>query len=240
MTTFTTIDRINAESITISGEGASFSFEPIPFAGMVDLTISQGTDEWKQLRLGKVTASRVSDVMSKIKTGESAGRKNYKMDLVVERLTNTPTSSFTNSAMAWGTETEPLARMAYEAFTGEFVNQIAFCNHPTIEWFGCSPDGLIGNDGLIEIKCGNTATHIDWMLSEKAPSKYIPQMQTQMACTGRDWCDFVSYDPRLPQDLQMFIVRVQRDNFYISEMEKEVIQFLFEVDELYQKLLKKV
>ena len=236
MTTFTTIDRINAESITISGEGASFSFEPIPFAGMVDLIISQGTDEWKQLRLGKVTASRVSDVMSKIKTGESAGRKNYKMDLVVERLTNTPTSSFTNSAMAWGTETEPLARMAYEAFTGEFVNQIAFCNHPTIEWFGCSPDGLVKSEGNLEIKCPNTSTHIDYLLAGVPPAKYVPQMQTQMACTGRLWTDFVSYDPRLPPELQLFVVRLDRDEAYIQQIEAEVKQILDEVEQVYLQL----
>ena len=221
MTTFTTEDRLSAE--------------PIPFAGMVDLTIQQGTLEWRQLRLGKVTASRVADVMSKIKTGESAGRKNYKMDLVVERLTNTPTSSFTNAAMAWGTETEPLARMAYEAFTGTFVDQVAFIQHPLIEWFGCSPDGLV-DDGLIEIKCPNTATHIDYLLAGVPPAKYVPQMQTQMACTGAKWCDFVSFDPRLPTELQLLVVRLNRDDSYIQEIEVEVKQFLEEVEQIYSQL----
>ena len=221
MTTFTTEDRLSAE--------------PIPFMGMVDLTIQQGTLEWRQLRLGKVTASRVADVMSKIKTGESAGRKNYKMDLVVERLTNTPTSSFTNAAMAWGTETEPLARMAYEAFTGTFVDQVAFIQHPSIEWFGCSPDGLV-DDGLIEIKCPNTATHIDYLLAGVPPAKYVPQMQTQMACTGAKWCDFVSFDPRLPTELQLLVVRLNRDDFYIQEIEVEVKQFLDEVQQVYTQL----
>ena len=222
MTTFTTEDRFNA-------------LEPIPFAGMVDLAISQGTEEWRKLRLGKVTASRVADVMSKIKSGESAGRKNYKMDLVVERLTNIPTSSFSNSAMAWGTETEPLARMAYEAFKGVFVNQVAFVEHPTIEWFGCSPDGTI-EDGLIEIKCPNTSTHIDYLLAGVPPSKYIPQMQTQMACTGAKWCDFVSFDPRLPSELQLFVVRLDRDEAYIHDIEVEVQQFLEEVKQIYSQL----
>jgi putative phage-type endonuclease len=221
MTTFTTEDRLSAE--------------PIPFAGMVDLTIQQGTLEWRQLRLGKVTASRVADVMSKIKTGESAGRKNYKMDLVVERLTNTPTSSFTNAAMAWGTETEPLARMAYEAFTGTFVETVAFIQHPSIEWFGCSPDGLV-DDGLIEIKCPNTATHIDYLLAGVPPAKYVPQMQTQMACTGAKWCDFVSFDPRLPTELQLLVVRLNRDDSYIQEIEVEVKQFLNEVQQVYTQL----
>ena len=222
MTTFTTEDRLNAE--------------PIPFAGMVDLAIKQGTEEWHQIRLGKVTASRVSDVMSKIKSGESAGRKNYKMDLVVERLTNTPTSSFTNAAMAWGTETEPLARMAYEVHSGNFVETVAFIQHPSIEWFGCSPDGLIGSEGNLEIKCPNTSTHIDYLLAGVPPAKYVPQMQTQMACTGRLWTDFVSYDPRLPPELQLFVVRLDRDEAYIQQIEDEVKQFLDEVEQIYSQL----
>jgi len=221
MTTFTTEDRLSAE--------------PIPFAGMVDLSIQQGTLEWRQLRLGKVTASRVSDVMSKVKSGESASRKNYKMDLVVERLTNIPTSGFTSPAMAWGTETEPLARMAYEAFSGVFVDQVPFCNHPTIEWFGCSPDGLI-DEGLLEIKCPNTATHIEYLLAGVPPAKYVPQMQTQMACTGAKWCDFVSFDPRLPEDLQLLVVRLDRDDAYIQQIEEEVKQFLSEVKQVYTQL----
>jgi putative phage-type endonuclease len=221
MTTFTTEDRLSAE--------------PIPFAGMVELPIEQGTLEWRQLRLGKVTASRVADVMSKVKSGESASRRNYKMDLVVERLTNIPTSSFTSPAMSWGTETEPMARMAYEAHSGVFVDQVAFCNHPDIKWFGCSPDGL-ANDGLIEIKCPNTATHIDYLLAGVPPPKYVPQMQTQMACTGREWCDFVSFDPRLPNELQLLVVRLNRDDAYIQLIEAEVKQFLDEVNEIYEKL----
>lgn len=222
MTTFTTEDRLSA-------------IEPIPFAGMVDIGIKQGTEEWHQIRLGKVTASRVADVMSKVKTGESAGRKNYKMDLVVERLTNNPTSSFSSPSMQWGTETEPLARMAYEAFTGVFVDQVAFCNHPTIKNFGCSPDGVIG-DGLIEIKCPNTITHVDYLMAGIPPAKYVPQMQTQMACTGAKWCDFVSFDPRLPLELQLFVVRLDRDEAYIHEIEEEVKQFLDEVEQIYSQL----
>jgi len=223
MTTFTTEDRLN-------------SLEPIPFAGMIDLEIKQGTEEWHQIRLGKVTASRVSDVMSKIKSGESAGRKNYKMDLVVERLTNTPTSSFTNAAMAWGTETEPLARMAYEVHSGNFVETVAFIQHPSIEWFGCSPDGLIGSEGNLEIKCPNTSTHIDYLLAGVPPAKYVPQMQTQMACTGAKWCDFVSFDPRLPDELQLLVVRLDRDEAYIQQIEDEVKQFLDEVKQIYSQL----
>jgi putative phage-type endonuclease len=212
MTTFTTEDRIEATKI------------------------EQGSLEWKMLRAGKVTASRVADVLSKIKSGESAGRKNYKMDLVAERLTNQPAESFTNSAMQWGTEQEPFARIAYETKMNLFVEQIPFMDHPKIEWFGCSPDGLVAEDGLIEIKCPNTTTHLEYIEGGKPPAKYIPQMQSQMACTGRKWCDFVSFDPRLPENLQLFVVRLDRDDGYIKDMETEVQKFLQEVDELFTKL----
>jgi putative phage-type endonuclease len=191
-----------------------------------------------QQRCGKVTASRVADVLAKIKTGEAAVRKNYKMELVVQRLTGQQPESFTNSAMEWGTATEPQARMAYEAHTGSFVEEKGFMDHPTIEWFGCSPDGVVG-EGLIEIKCPNTATHIETIIDEKAPSKYIPQMQCQMAVTGAKWCDFVSFDPRVPEDLQLVVVRVERDQEYIDSMEVEVKQFLGEVNELFILLKEK-
>jgi putative phage-type endonuclease len=197
--------------------------------------IEQGTVEWHLQRLGKVTASRVSDVLSKGKSGESASRKNYRTELLVQRLTGQPGESFTNAAMEWGTATEPLARIAYEAEMGVFVDQVAFIDHPSIAQFGCSPDGLVA-EGLIEIKCGNTATHIDWMLDGKPPTKHIPQMQCQMAVTGRQWCDFVSFDPRLPDDLQLFVVRLERDQEYIEAMEAEVKKFLSEVDEMFIKL----
>ena len=200
--------------------------------------MEQRTEEWFSARLGKATASRVADVLAKIKSGESASRKNYKMELVVQRLTGKPQESFTNAAMEWGTEQEPFARMAYEAHTGTFVKEEGFVDHPTIEGFGCSPDGLVG-DGLIEIKCPNTATHIETVLENKSPSKYIPQMQCQMAVTGAKWCDFVSFDPRTPEDLQLFIIRVERDEEYIAEMEKEVKLFLQEVDDLHKQLLAK-
>ena len=197
--------------------------------------MEQRTEEWFSARLGKVTASRVADVLAKIKSGESASRKNYKMELVVQRLTNKQGESFTNAAMEWGTEQEPFARMAYEAHTGTFVKEEGFVDHPTIEGFGCSPDGIVG-EGLIEIKCPNTANHIETVLENKVPSKYIPQMQCQMACTGAKWCDFVSFDPRVPEDLQLFVVRVERDQEYIDAMEVEVKQFLREVLDLFNQL----
>lgn len=197
--------------------------------------IEQGSDEWHQLRLGKVTASRVSDVMAKIKTGESASRKNYRAELVVQRLTGLPSESFTNAAMEWGTATEPMARIAYEIAKEVLVEQVGFIEHPTIAMFGCSPDGL-AHDGMIEIKCPNSATHIEYLTDNKAPAKYINQMQCQMAVTGRKWCDFVSFDPRLPEDLQLFVVRVERDQKYIDSMEVEVVEFLTEVEGMVNQL----
>jgi putative phage-type endonuclease len=197
--------------------------------------MEQRTEEWFNARLGKVTASRVADVLAKIKTGEAAARKNYKMELVVQRLTKQFGESFSNAAMEWGTEQEPFARMAYEAQTGNFVKEVGFVDHPVISMFGCSPDGIV-DEGLIEIKCPNTSTHIETVLDNKAPSKYIPQMQCQMSVTGAKWCDFVSFDPRVPDDLQLVVVRVERDQDYIDSMEAEVKQFLSEVEDLFNQL----
>ena len=191
--------------------------------------IEQGTSEWHQLRLGKVTASRVADIMAKTKTGVSASRNNYLIELALQRVTGAIEQGYTNDAMAWGTATEPQARVAYEVKTGNFVDQIAFVEHDIIEWFGCSPDGLINNDGLIEIKCPNSATHWATIKDNKPPSKYVIQMQTQMACTNRQWCDFVSFDPRMPERSQLFICRVERDQTMIDEIETEVMKFLIEV-----------
>jgi putative phage-type endonuclease len=198
--------------------------------------IEQGSPEWFAQRLGKVTASRVADVIAKTKTGYSTSRENYMAQLVCERMTNTVAESFTNSAMQWGTETEPLARAAYEAHADVLVDEVAMITHPTIEAAGASPDGLVGDDGQLEIKCPNTATHIDTLLTQTVPGKYITQMQWQMACTGRKWCDFVSFDPRMPEHLQLFIKRIERNDMYIAELEKEVIQFLSEVDDKVKKL----
>ena len=199
--------------------------------------IEQGSQEWLALRAGKVTASKVSDVMSAITT---AGYRNYLADLVVERLTGNKTESFTNAAMQWGVDQEPLARAEYEVKTGNFVDQIAFVEHPTIADFGCSPDGLVEDDGLIEIKCPNTATHIDYVMQDKVPTKYIPQIQCQLAVTGRKWCDFVSFDPRLPDGLQILIVRLERDDEYIEKLEARVVKFLDEVNSAVNGLKEKM
>ena len=158
--------------------------------------IEQGTDAWFQARLGKATGSRIADIVAKTKTGYSTSRENYMAQLICERMTGKVAESYSNSAMQWGTETEPLARAAYEVKTGLTVNQIGFVDHPSILMTGASPDGLVGDSGMIEIKCPNTATHIETLLSGKVPTKYLTQMTWQMCCTGRHWTDFVSYDPR--------------------------------------------
>jgi putative phage-type endonuclease len=204
---------------------------------MIEL-IEQRTDAWFEARIGKVTASRVADVIAKTKSGYSASRDNYMAQLVCERLTKQKAEGFTNAAMQHGTETEPLARLSYEVAHNVLVDEVGFIPHPTIEMSGASPDGLVNDDGLIEIKCPNTATHIETLLSESVPTKYYTQMQFQLACTGREWCDFVSFDNRLPQELQLFVKRVPRDDTYIRLMEAEIVQFLSELDDKINKLMK--
>jgi len=199
--------------------------------------IEQGTPEWFAQRLGKVTASRVADIIAKTKTGVAASRGNYLAQLVAERLTGQAADSFKSGAMQHGTETEPMARMAYETETGQMVTEVAMIQHPKIEMAGASPDGLVGEDGLVEIKCPNTSTHIATLMADKAPNGYMAQMQWQMACTGRAWVDFVSFDPRMPEDMQLFIKRVPRDEKLIAEYETEVIKFLAEVQETVDKLI---
>ena len=198
--------------------------------------IEQGSPEWFAQRLGKVTASRVADVIAKTKTGYSTSRDNYMAQLICERMTGTVAESYSNAAMAWGTETEPLARAAYEAYADVLVDEVAMIAHPRIDAAGASPDGLVGDDGLVEIKCPNSATHIDTLMSQAVPTKYNTQMQWQMACTERQWCDFVSFDPRMPTELQLFIKRVPRDNNYIAMLEKEILSFLEELDVKVSKL----
>ena len=200
--------------------------------------MDQGTEEWFTIRIGKVTASRVADVIAKTKTGYSATRDNYMAQLICERLTGLKGESFTNAAMQHGTDTEPLARAAYEALQDVLVDEVGFVPHPSIEMAGASPDGLVGDDGLLEIKCPNTATHIETLISKVVPGKYNTQMQFQMACTGRQWCDFVSFDNRLPEMFQLFVTRVPRDEVFIRLIESEIVQFLAELDDKINKLMK--
>lgn len=195
--------------------------------------MEQRTDEWFQARVGKVTASKVADVIAKTKSGYAASRANYMAQLIAERLTGQPAESYCNAAMQWGIDTEPHARAAYEFHTDNVVTEVGFIVHPVIAGSGASPDGLVEESGLVEIKCPNTATHIDTLLSGKVPKKYITQMQWQMACTGREWCDFVSFDPRMPEDMRLFVQRVDLDNGYINDLETEIMKFL---DELNTKI----
>src|SRR5690349_24823793 len=186
----------------------------------------QGSQEWLQERCGKVTASRIADLMARTKTGWGASRANYASQLICERLTGCITPSFTNAAMIHGTETEPEARRAYEFFVDRDVQQVGFVPHPTIEMAGASPDGFVGDDGLLELKCPNTATHIGTLLLGVIPDKYVKQMHFQMACTGRKWCDFASYDNRLPERMRLYVKRVNRDDALVAEIEAEVVKFL--------------
>lgn len=188
----------------------------------------QGSDEWHKARAGRVTASRISDVMARTKSGWGASRSNYLAELVAERLTGTLAEGFTNAAMKHGTETEPLARAAYQFFADAEVTEVGFVIHPTIDASGCSPDGLVADTGMVEIKCPNTATHLETLLGAGIPDKYLKQMQWQMQCTGRKWCDFVSFDPRLPTRMQLFVQRVTMDPS--NEIELAVREFIKELD----------
>lgn len=198
--------------------------------------LEQRSPDWFAIRCGRVTASRIADLMAKTKTGYSASRANYRAQLICERLTGTVEPSFCSPAMQHGIDTEAEAREAYQQHMLCTVEEIAFVEHPTIAMAGASPDGMIGDDGLVEIKCPAPATHIDTLLSGTVADKYVKQMQFQLACTGRTWCDFVSYDNRLPEAMRLFIQRVPRDDAMIAEIEREVTGFLAEVEETVAKL----
>ena len=200
--------------------------------------MEQRTEEWFAARCGKVTASRVADIVAKTKTGYSASRENYLAQLVCERMTGKPAESYSNSAMQWGVDQEVYARSAYELAKDVLVQEVGFVVHPNIENAGASPDGLVGEFGLVEIKCPNTATHIQTLLDQKVPDKYNIQMQWQMCTTGRQWCDFASFDPRMEEGLQLFIKRVEYHPLYVAELEKEVINFLMDVEDKIRKLNK--
>lgn len=195
------------------------------------LDLPQGSEEWRRARAGLVTASRMCDVMAKIKTGEAAARRDYRALLVAEILTGQPQDdAYMSDEMRWGVEQEPFARAAYEIATDKLVDQVGLVLHPTIERAAASPDGLVGIDGVLEIKCPKTATHLQYIMDRAVPPKYEPQMMWQIACTGRAWADFVSFDPRLPENLQLFRVRLYRNDARIAELEAEVRNFLRDVD----------
>lgn len=192
--------------------------------------IEQGTPEWLLLRCGKVTASRVADVAVRTKTGWGAGRSTYMGQLIAERLTGKPTETFKNAAMEWGTNHEAEAREAYSKRTGYEVTEVAFVDHPEIINSGASPDGLVGKKGLVEIKCPNTITHVETILTDGGCGKYYTQIQWQLACTKREVCDFVSYDPRLPEEMRLYVKTIPFDYGYAKELERFVTEFLAELD----------
>lgn len=192
--------------------------------------VIQGSLEWRAIRCGKLTASRMADAIARIKTGWGASRANLMAEKVAERLTGIPHEGYKNDAMQRGNDVEPEARAAYEILTFYTIKQVGFVHHPTIPELGCSPDGLVESNGLVQIKCPFTATHIETLLSESIPGRYMTQMQMEMACTGREWCDFVSYDPHLPARMQLFIKRIHRDKHEIEGLEQEARTFLYELD----------
>ncbi len=199
--------------------------------------IAQGSDEWFAQRLGRLTASRMADVIARTKDGYSTSREKYMVELALERITGARQEAYSNAAMEWGTNSEPLARAAYEADTGFLVVETGMVAHPRIAMAGASPDGLVNHDGLLEIKCPQSATHVRNLCSGKPEGRYVAQMMWQMACTGRDWCDFVSYDPRMPDGLQLMVTRIERDDKRIQQLEEEAEKFLSEVDAMVQRLL---
>ncbi len=193
------------------------------------IVVEQGSLEWHEARLGRATASRFKDIMTKIRSGEAAAVKNYRAEIVAEQLTGYREELFTTAAMQWGTDNEPVARLRYELETGNDVEECGFFAHPDI-MAGASPDGLVNDDGLLEIKCPNSATHIETLRKRKVPSQYYWQVQGQMWMTGRQWCDFVSFDPRLPENAQYIRIRMDRDDKAIAELEEEVKEFLQSVE----------
>lgn len=197
--------------------------------------VEQGTAEWHQDRLGKVTASRIADVMMKPTT---SGFQNYQAQLVCERLTGQPTETFVSAAMQHGTDTEPQARAMYTLLTGNDVEEVGFISHPTLAMSGASPDGLVGSDGLVEIKCPQPATHIKTLVGADVDRKYMLQMQWQMVCTGRDWCDFVSFCPSFPPELQLFVKRIDHNAELAAEITEAVTRFLADVDAMTETLTK--
>lgn len=197
---------------------------------MSTAALVQGGDAWLASRVGCITASRMADLMARTKSGWGASRANLAAELMVERLTGQPTPRFVNDAMRWGTEQEPWARQAYSELTGADVFECGFIPHPELQRAGASPDGLVEPNGLVEFKCPNSATHIETLLGGIVPEKHILQMQFQMACVGRDWCDFVSFDPRCPDHLRLFVRRIDRDHSLILELESEVAALDAEIE----------
>lgn len=198
-------------------------------------TADQRSADWFAARLGCATASRFKHVVAKLKSGKPAqARIDYLVEVATERLTGQPTAHFTSAAMQWGTDYEPAARIEYEFARGVEVVETGFVRHPSIA-AGASPDGLVGDDGLIEIKCPTSVTHIETLLDGMS-DEHLAQVQGQLWITGRSWCDFVSYDPRCPKEIALYVQRVERDDVFIANLDLEVRAFLDEVDDLIKRI----
>lgn len=198
---------------------------------MDHVMLAQGTEEWRLARVGSLGSSRMADAIARTRTGWGASRGNLMAELLIERLTGRPTETYQSPAMRWGTETEPEARAEYEFQRDVEIQQVGLVRHPTIRNAHASPDGLVGADGLVEIKCPLTATHLETLLSGDLPAKYWTQVWWQMACTGRQWCDYVSFDPRVPQRMRLYVKRIHRNNDTIAQLEVDARNFLRELDE---------
>lgn len=196
----------------------------------------QGTPEWLAARCGSLGASSMGDALAKTKTGWGSSRANLKARIVTERITGQPVEMFVNAAMQRGTELEPQARAMYSFHSGHDVTEIGIVLHPTIKHSHCSPDGLIGEDGMVEIKCCGAARHIEMLTDSPPEDRYIKQCIWQMACTGRKWVDLAYFHPDLPEAMQLVIHRIERDDTVITEMENEVRAFLAEVAETVSEL----
>ena len=202
--------------------------------------MEQRTNEWYLARLGKVTASKIADVIARTKSGFSTSRENYKAQLVAEIMTGKPYEGFKSAAMQDGIDREPAARQRYADSVFEDVTEVGFVDHPDILGAGCSPDGLVGDDGIIEIKCPNTATYLEILLTDNIPLKWNTQIQMQLDCTGRKWCDFVCYDPRMPEGAQLYVQRVERDEIFIATMREMIITFIKELHDDVQQIKAKI
>lgn len=201
------------------------------------LDVEQGTDKWAQVRCGRITASRAADVIAVTKKGEAAARRDYRTEILVERLTNIPVAQYVSKEMLWGLEQEPFARAAYELHEGLFVDQVGFVVHPRMPYFGCSPDGFVGEKGMVQFKCPNTTTHLAWLMAGTIPVEHVPQMLAELACNPeREWIDFVSFDCRLPEHLQQFTRRYMRDEKLIRSLEAEVAHFNDECGQVLERL----
>lgn len=209
------------------------------FVRLCRFNTQQGTPEWEALRLGHVTASCVADLMARTKTGESASRAKYKYKLAAERLTGqSQDQGFVSQAMQFGRDQEVVAVSEFENTRGIFLDPVGFWHHPTIDWFGVSPDRLLGDDMVVEVKVPNSATHIKYVDEGRCPPEYFPQVQAQLSATQRKAAWFLSFDPRLPVTCpnRLFAVMVERDEEYIAKLEAEIVRFLGEVQDLITKI----